>query len=369
MKITAAVADSSSTKLTVETLRLDRLHPGEVLVRIVGSGICHTDLVARDGILPVPLPAVLGHEGSGIVEEIGEDVTHVTPGDHVVLTFDSCGACRECISNKAARCQYFVEYNFTASRPGRTNRLRRTAGEVNGSFFGQSSFASHAVASARNTIPVAKDVPLHLLGPLGCGIQTGAGSVLNALKCAAGTKIAIFGAGSVACSAVLAAVVVGCDEIIVVGRNPARLRLAGELGATRVISMNEAGGSPAAAIQEATGGGVDYSLETTANPNMLRHAVECLVPGGICGHVGAAAPGTEVSLDMSTLLFSRQVRGIVEGDSVPHSFIPALIELHREGRFPFDKIIAAYPFAEVNTAIEEASWRSKPKAVLTFENI
>jgi aryl-alcohol dehydrogenase len=366
MMIVAAVAESASAPLTLDNLQLDSPRAGEVLVRLVGTGICHTDLVARDQMFPVPLPAVLGHEGAGVVEDVGDDVTHVTPGDHVVLTFDFCGSCPDCVRGRPARCANFWQHNFAGTSPDGATRLRRTCGEVHGSFFGQSSFATHALASARNTIPVRKDVPLHLLGPLGCGIQTGAGSVLNALQCEAGSSIAVFGAGSVGCSAVLAATLAGCTQIILVGRNSGRLRLAVELGATHIVHVAD-DKDPVATIQSITGGGANYSVETTGVPTMLRQAVDCLSQSGVCGHVGATAPGTEVTLDMSTLLFSRQIRGVVEGDSVPQVFIPQLIELYRQGRFPFDRMITTYPLSEINTAIKESSCRPTPKAVVTFD--
>jgi aryl-alcohol dehydrogenase len=362
MMITAAVTETASAPFVLDDLHLDQPRAGEVLVRLAGVGICHTDMVARDQVFPVPLPAVLGHEGAGVVEDVGDGVTHVAPGDHVVLTFDSCGSCRHCVRGMVSRCADFPRHNFAGTRPDGSTPLRRAAGEVHGWFFGQSSFATHAIASANNTVPVRKDVPLHLLGPLGCGIQTGAGSVLNALRPEPGSAIAVFGAGSVGCAAVLAATLTGCTTIIAVSRNPDRLRLAAELGATHAVRVST---DPVEEIRSITGGGADYSLDTTGVPEVLGQAVDCLTEGGVCGHLGAAAPDTEVKLDMADLLWNRQIRGVIEGDSVPQIFIPALVELYHQGRFPFDRLITTYPLTEINTAIDETPARPTPKAVLT----
>lgn len=365
MQITAALTEEQGAPFTLTPLELDDPRPGELVVRIVGSGVCHTDLIVRDQWYPVPLPAVLGHEGAGVVEAVGEGVTYVAPGDHVVLTFNSCGGCRMCMAGRPAYCDLFFAYNFAGTRTDGSTPLHRESGDVHGVFFGQSAFATHALATEANVVKVDPTVPLELLGPLGCGIQTGAGAVLNTLRPSAGSSLAIFGAGSVGLSAVMAAAVVGCTTVIAVDLNQERLDLAEELGATHVINGTQ--GDTVARIQELTGGlGVDYSIETTAVPAVLRQAVDALNQGGTCGLIGAAALGTEVSLDMSSLLFGRSVRGIVEGDSIPHAFIPKLVELYKQGRFPFDKLIKAYPFSEINQAVEDSEKGITLKPVLTF---
>jgi len=366
MKITAALAHTAYAPFSVTDLELDEPRANEVLVEMAGSGICHTDLVARDRYLPVPLPAVLGHEGAGIVAAVGEGVYHLAPGDHVVMTFDSCGTCRACVRANPAYCAAFAARNFSGARPDGSTPLRRRGERVHGAFFGQSSFATRAIATARNTVKVPADIPPHLLAPLGCGVQTGAGTVLGALRPRPGSTLAVFGAGSVGCAAVLAAVVAGCSRVVAVSRNPARRSLARELGATHAIDPAQR--EPAAAIRSICGGGgADFSVETTAVPGVLRQAVECLDMGGVCAHLGAAAPGTDVCLDMQNLLFGRTVRGVVEGECVPHLFIPALIDLYRQGRFPLEKLVATYPLSRINEAIRESGRRTAPKAVLTFD--
>jgi aryl-alcohol dehydrogenase len=363
--ITAAVTRAKEAPFTLEPLNLDDPRPDEVVIRIVGSGICHTDLIVRDQWYPVPLPAVLGHEGSGVVEAVGAGVTSVAPGDHVVLTFNSCGVCRMCVQGRPAYCDQIFACNFAGARPDGSTTLKDEHNDIHGSFFGQSSFATHAIANERNVVKVDPAAPLELLDPLGCGIQTGAGGVLNSLRPPAGSSIAIFGTGSVGMSAVMAAMVAGCTTIVAVDLIESRLKLAGELGATHMI--NPADGNAVERIRDLTGGlGVDFTVDTTASPAVLRQAVDSLNQGGTCGHIGAAAPGTEVSLDMATLMLGRTVRGIVEGDSVPGLFIPRLVDLFQQGRFPIDRLIATYAFKDINTAVQDATEGVVLKPVLTF---
>jgi aryl-alcohol dehydrogenase len=302
----------------------------------------------------VPLPAVLGHEGAGVVEAVGSAVTSVTPGDHVGMTFDSCGTCASCLQGKSSYCYEFFAYNFGASRPqDGSSALSRDGEMIHAHFFGQSSFATHSVARERNLVALDASSPLALIAPFGCGIQTGAGAVLNSLRPPAGSSIAIFGTGAVGISAVMAASISGCAAIVGVDRNPARLALARELGATRVIDSREedAGG----AIKGLTRWGVDFSLETTGSPEVLRTAVDCLAPLGVCGVIGAPALGTHVSLDVNTILTGgRVVRGIVEGDSVPGRFLPRLVEYWKQRRLPVERLMTFYDFDEIDRAANDA---------------
>jgi aryl-alcohol dehydrogenase len=363
MQITAAVVREKGQPFAIEALELEEPRADEVLVRVVGAGVCHTDLIVRDQWYPVPLPAVLGHEGAGVVERVGEGVTKVRPGDHVVLTYMSCGTCVNCKRGKPTYCLDLYNQNFGGSRADKSTSLRKDGQAVHSHFFHQSSFATHALASERNVVKVREDVPLELLGPLGCGIQTGAGGVLNSLHPIAGTSIAVFGTGSVGMSAIMAARVAGCATIIGVDVKPNRLELARELGATHTI---DAGATPNVVeeIQKLTGGGADYAVETTASPKVFRQAVDSLTLLGVCGLIGAAALGTEVTLDMNSILFGRIVRGIVEGDSVPDIFIPRLIELYAQGRFPFDRLLQEYPLDRINQASADSEQGRVFKPVL-----
>ncbi|MEU1728457.1 NAD(P)-dependent alcohol dehydrogenase [Nonomuraea sp. NPDC005692] len=367
MLMTAAVTKAAGAPFELRQVELAEPSAGEVLVRLVSSGICRSDLIVRDQWYPVPLPVVLGHEGAGIVEAIGAGPagdTALSVGDHVVLSFDSCGTCRSCLQGAPAYCANFVPRNFSGTRRDGTTAIRLAGAPVHG-FFGQSSFATHSLASLRCVSKVPEELPLDLLGPLGCGVQTGAGSVLNSLRCEPGSSIAVFGAGAVGCSAVMAAVIAGCAPIVAVGRNPARLRLAEELGATHTIDLAKT--DPVKEVRALTANqGVDYSIEAAGVPSVLRMAVDSLTAHGACGLLGGAAPGTEVALEMSGLMFGRQIRGIVEGDSVPQVFIPLLAQLHAQGRLPFDKMITAYPFDEINRAAADCEQGVSLKPILLF---
>ncbi len=365
MEILAAVCRTKSLPFTVETLELDEPRPDEVLVRVVASGVCHTDLICRDQWYDVPLPAVFGHEGSGIVERVGSNVRKVQPGDHVVMSFVSCGTCPTCRSGRVAYCAELYARNFSGARPDGSNALRNGTTPIHGHFFGQSSWATYSVAYERNVVKVPPDAPLELLGPLGCGIQTGAGAVLNTLHPHAGTSIAVFGAGAVGLSAVMAARVAGCTTIVAVDIKANRLKLAEELGATHVFDATRT--DPVAAIKDVTGGGVDFSLETTASPKVFRQAVDCLGPLGTCGLIGAAALGTEATFDMNDILLpGKTIKGVIEGDSVPDVFIPRLVELIRQDRFPLSRLVKTYTLGDVNRAAEESLSGTTVKPVLVM---
>ena len=278
MKITAAVTESAHAPFALQELELGDLRPDEVLVRVAAAGICHTDLIMRDQWYPVPLPAVLGHEGAGVVERVGSAVTQVAPGERVGMSFDSCGDCPTCRTGRPSYCHDFWAYNFASSRPDGTSALSRDGELIHGHFFGQSSFATYAVASERNIVTLPDSIPLEVAAPFGCGIQTGAGGVLDALSAPAGSTLAVFGTGAVGLSAIMAGVIAGCTTIIGIDRNVARLELARELGATHIVDTAER--EVPAEIQRITGFGVDFSVETTGVPALLRQAVDCLAPRG-----------------------------------------------------------------------------------------
>ena len=363
MRIRAAVVREKAKPFSVEELELEAPRPDEVLVRIVGVGVCHTDVKMRDGARPLPLPIVLGHEGAGVVEAVGSAVSEVRSGDHVVLSFDYCGMCANCQNGRQAYCEEVFRYSFGGARPDGTSPLRKNGEVVHGMFFGQSSFAEFALANRRNVVKVPKNVPLEILGPLGCGVQTGAGAVLNSLAAEAGSSIAIFGAGTVGLSAVMAACVAGCSPIIAVDIDTGRLGLARELGATHTFNGAEIP-ELVEAIQRVSDGGVNYSLDTTSNPTVFRQAVDSLKMLGSCGLIGGMAPGTEVCIEANHLLPGRTVRGIIQGDSVPQSFIPRLIELYKQGRFPFDRLIRPYSLEEINQACADMAAGNTIKPVL-----
>jgi aryl-alcohol dehydrogenase len=363
MKVEAAIIKSMKEPFEIGEVDLDDPRPDELIVRIVGVGLCHTDLHMRDHA-EIPMPSVFGHEGAGIVEEVGEHVGNIEPGDHVVLSFNSCGGCNQCLKGNPSYCQNFQKMNISGARVDGSHTLSIDGSPVFGSFFNQSSFASYALASSNNAVKVPKDIPIEKLGPLGCGVQTGAGAVLNSLRPPPGSSITIFGVGSVGLSAIMAAVVAGCTTIIGVDIKPGRLELAQQFGATHVINSIEE--NTVEKIQAITGIGADFSLDMTGVPSVYRHAIESLNPTGVCGLVGVPKPGMEVTLEMNGLFWGRSTRGIVEGDSVPQIFIPQLIELYKQDRFPFDKLITYYPIEEINQAVQDSIDGITVKPVLTF---
>lgn len=363
--VTAAVVRTKGGPWTLESLELDEPRDDEVLVRITATGVCHTDLSIRDQYLPLPLPIVLGHEGAGVVERVGSRVTSLAVGDHVVLVPMSCGACGNCQSGMQVYCDQFLRLNIGLRRPDGSSTMRDGDQKMSAAFFGQSSFATHALANERNAIRVPRDLPLELLGPLGCGVPTGAGTVMNALRPKPGASIAIFGTGTVGLSAIMAAKLVGCTTIVAVDVRAGRLEMAGELGATH--ALDNASGDAVDAIRELTGGrGVNFSIDTTAVPRVMRQAVECLAPPGTCAVLGLAHAGTEFTLDINTLGNGRTVRGVTEGECVPAVMIPALLELWRQGRFPFDCLVRQYAFAEINQAAADLVSGAALKPVLVM---
>ena len=352
-KIQAAVLRTKGGPLNIESLELEGPRDDEVLVRLVATGICRTDIHMCDDWDEGADPVVLGHEGAGVVAQAGKSVKGVRRGDRVVLSYQSCGRCRHCRRGHPPDCEHFYEANFGFRRLDGSNALHRSG--VRGHFFGQSSFATHALATARNIVKVPKDLRLEVLAPLGCGLQTGAGTVMNSLKVASGSSIAIVGTGAVGLAAVMAARIVGAEPIIGVDINPVRLELALELGATHAIdNRHEAVASRIAAI---TGGGVDYVLEITGNRKMYQLATEVLNPRGTVA-IFTGATGTK------SLPGGRKTLGIIEGDAVPQLFIPKLIALYHAGQFPFDRLVKFYPFSEINQAIADARRGETVKPVL-----
>ncbi len=363
MTITAAVVDQPGGPFALHQVEIGELRSDEILVKIAAAGVCHTDIVVRDQWYPVPLPAVLGHEGAGVVDRLGSAIVGLAVGDRVSLSFNSCGTCRYCLIGRPSYCADFFARNFGSSRPDGSSALSRGGVPIHANYFGQSSFATYSVANIRSVVKLTDDIPFEVVAPFGCGIQTGAGSVLNSLRPPAGSSIAVFGVGSVGLAAIMAAALSGCTTIIAIDLKASRLQVARDLGATHTIDATTE--DTVDRIKELTAGGADYSLEVTASPKVLRQAVECLAPTGQCGLIGAAAFGTEVTLDMNSILIpGRTVRGLVEGDSIPQLFIPRLVELWRQGRFPVDRIVASYDFDAIDQAVHDAETGIVIKPVL-----
>ena len=332
-------------------------------MRIVASGMCQTDLHGRDGYYNTPYPAVYGHEGAGIVQAVGKNVTKFAPGDHVVISFPWCGACPNCRRNMQSHCMNSFDLKMRGTRADGSTLMSKDGAPVYSAFFQQSSFATHAIANERYMVKVRNDAPLELLGPFACSGQTGAGAVLNSMQPRAGDAFAVFGVGAVGLSGLMAAKIAGCDPIIAIDLHDERLALARALGATHAI--NHAGRSDVVAdIRKITGDGVRFSLETSAQPAVFREAVEALMPAGTCVLLGSARSGTEVSFDMPFLQFGRVVRGVIQGESHPQELIPKLVDLLMQGKMPVDRMMTFYPLAEINRAAQESSRGTTIKPVL-----
>ncbi|GAC84610.1 putative aryl-alcohol dehydrogenase [Gordonia paraffinivorans NBRC 108238] len=360
--ITAACILEPGGPFTLREVQLAEPGPGEVLIEIRGMGLCHTDIAARFGL---PAPMVLGHEGSGVVAAVGPEVSRVAVGDHVAVSFASCGECAQCRRDQPAYCVRFAELNYGGGlRADGTTPIQADGQNVASAFFGQSSFASHALAAERNVVKVDPSVPFEVVGPLGCGLQTGAGAVMNSLDCRPGESILITGAGPVGLAAVMAAKERGLTTIIVSDLDAQRRGLAEELGATATIDPTA--GGLAEQVRGIIPDGVDYAFDNTGVPQVLQDAVGAIAPLGTLGFVGVPqdmAATFELPI-VPAMVTGLTVRGITEGDSDPATFIPYLIELYRAGKFPVDRLISSFPFEEIEQAVKAQAAGEAVKVVL-----
>lgn len=363
----AALVRELKGPLTIESIDVDPPRPTEVRVRMVATGVCHTDMVVRDGAgFSLPTPFVAGHEGAGVVESVGALVSGLAVGDHVVLSFTSCDACPSCRKKLPAYCFNLGLLNLSGGRADGSSPLSQKAQRVSGAFFNQSSFATYAIADQRNAVKVSKDLPLELLGPLGCGIQTGAGAAINSLRLGPGDSLAIFGGGAVGLSALLGAVAVGAGPVIVVEPKAERRALALELGAAHAIDP-VATPDVLRALRALSGGGVTHALDTTGNPKVIAIAGESMLFNGMLGLLGVPPVDATLPLDMMSLLGrGAGAKYIVEGDADPQTFIPHMIDLHRQGRFPFDRLITKFSFEDINEAMASSERGEVIKPVLVY---
>lgn len=366
---TAAVVFNHGDPFTLHEVRLDALRPDEALVRMVATGVCHTDVSAAKGSIPFPSLAVLGHEGAGVVQQVGAQVTRARPGDRVLLTFTSCGRCAACRGGHPAYCASHLQLNLLGGRRADGSATVWDGDrELNAHFFGQSSFATAAVADERSLVVLPPDVSeeeLAVLCPLGCGLQTGAGAVLNVLRPRPGASVAVTGAGAVGLAAVMATRFTPTMQVIVIDRVPSRLALAAELGATHTIETTDQ--DLTSSVMALTGGrGVDYAVETTGNVAVLEALSASLAVGGECAVIGAPRAGSRASFDVNNMLPGRTIRGVTLGDSEPESFVPFLVQAYRRGLFPLDRLQRRYPFTDINTAVADAASGVTIKPVLVF---
>jgi aryl-alcohol dehydrogenase len=362
-EIKAAVLRAPKSPFSIESVRLDAPRADEVLVELVAAGICHSDVAIVEQIVSLPPPLVLGHEGAGIVREVGSTVTNVDVGDHVVLGFASCGECGECAGGHPAYCDFTGMLNFGGRRPDGSTVIHDSKNEpLNASFFGQSSFATHSIVRAHNVIKVRREIPLKLLGPLGCGFMTGAGTMFNVMRPERESNIAIFGAGAVGFTALFAARFMGCRRIVVVDRVKSRLELARELGATETINTAETNLDEALAAF----GGLNRAIDTTGVPSVIEAAIRALRVRGALVLVGASHEN-KFSAEIIPMISGRAIMGAVEGDSVPSTFIPFLAEKFMKGEFPIDRLAGFYPFDQINKAVADGTSGKTIKPILVFQ--
>ena len=366
MKVRALVVAEKDALF--EEREVDLAEPGrdEVLVRIVAAGVCHTDAITRAGDMPMPFPSVLGHEGSGVVEAVGEGVTQVAAGDGVVIGWPWCGDCRNCLDGQPRYCLRTGEAlvsgrRFKGELRG-TSAYTHDGAELNGHFFGQSSFATHSITGANAVVKVSDDVPLELLGPLACGLATGAGAVLNEARPRLGDSILVAGVGAVGLAAIMAARNSGVTRIIAVDIHENRLELATEFGATDTINSSSA--DIISAVEGITGSTVDFAFDCTGVIGVIEAIAETVGMLGTLVLIGGAPAGASFSLDHLATLWGKRVIGVLGGGGRTGQLIPALVELYKQGRFPFDRLVKYYDMGQIEQALADSASGEVIKPIL-----
>jgi len=359
MKIKAAVVYELNGPYIIEEIDLAEPKADEVLVKIVASGVCHTDHLITSRPLSDIFPVVPGHEGSGIVESVGDLVTDFKPGDRVCMSFSFCNECFACVTGRPYECEENLRLNFGGRTYDGTTRLSKDGTEVS-NLFNQSSFATHAVTHRNNLVHVPDGMDLKLTAPLGCGIQTGAGAVLNCLKPQPGSSLVVVGCGGVGMSAVMAAKCSGCSEVIAVDAVDSRLELALELGATHAVNAKKT--DTVTAVKNITGGrGADFAVNASGTGATAGVALFCTHAFGRLAVIGSG------EFTFSGYVGARTITGVTEGWSIPRLFIPRLINLYQQGLFPFDKLIGFYKFDDINVAADDSLSGKTIKPVLLME--
>ncbi|KAH8684086.1 chaperonin 10-like protein [Ilyonectria robusta] len=364
----ALVVSSVGTLPKLTTVILSPIKPTEVLVQMHAAGICNTDLACMAGKLPAEFPNVLGHEGAGVVRQIGDRVDHVKVGDKVLLSYNFCQACSACRSNTPAYCDKMFQLNFGGRRLDGSRPLSLEDGiEIFSNFFGQSSFCRLAVVSQSSLVTVPQETPLELYAPLGCGFQTGAGSIINVLNVQPGSSVAISGVGSVGLSAIMAAKFRQAAIIIAIDINTERLELAEALGATHTLLGSDE--HLAERVREICqpSNGVQSALDCSGVTLVISKLIDSLATRGRAVSVGASAPGKRVGVELfSHLSHGREYRGSHQGDSVAKEMIPFLIEQHQKGLYPLEKIVTYYNIDDYAQAFKDMKDGKVIKAVLKW---
>jgi len=365
MKTRAALVEAHGQPFTMAEVELEAPRDDEVLVRMVATGLCHTDLTMGSFLPPEMFPNVFGHEGAGVVEEVGDAVRGLEPGDHVVLSFRSCRDCAKCSAGLVGYCDQTLLLNYMGMRMDGSQPISRDGSPVFGSFFGQSSLAAHALAYADNCVKVDPELDLTLVAPYGCGFQTGAGTVLNVLRPRPDDSLAVFGVGAVGLAAVAAAAAEGVESIIAVDPLASRREVAAKLGATTLDPADTGDQSVVDRVKGLTGGGAAYAIDTTALPAVVKQAQQSLAARGTLVALGLGAE--EYVLDAIDLLQGgKRVMSSVEGDADPQEMIPRLLEMRAAGSFAMDDLVTTYPAEEINRAVADVTSGAVVKPVLVW---
>ncbi|MCL2543210.1 MAG: NAD(P)-dependent alcohol dehydrogenase [Nocardioidaceae bacterium] len=369
MRTRAALVETPGGPFVWSDVELDDPREDEVLVRIVATGLCHTDLTVPTMLPQEMLPVVVGHEGTGVVEAVGPAVEGIEVGDHVVMSFRSCRRCGPCRAGDVGYCEQTLLLNYMGMRADGSATMRRGDQTVFGSFFGQSSLARHSLAYADNCVVVDKSLDLARLAPFGCGFQTGAGTVLNVVlgggEPRPGEALAVFGAGAVGLAAIAAACGAGIETVVAVDPVASRRAVAERYGA---VALDPTDGSAAVEdrVKEATGGGAAYAIDTTALPPVVLQAQHSLRPRGTLVALGLGAP--EYTIDAIDLLQAgKVVRSSIEGEADPLTMIPELIARRARGSFDVDDLVTTYPFEDVDRAVADSASGKVVKPVLVWD--
>jgi alcohol dehydrogenase len=369
MRIRAAVLEGIGEPLVVEEIELAAPGPGEVLVRLGASGICHSDQNAIDGSDPVPFPSVLGHEGAGVVEAVGPGVRRVAVGDHVALSWmPSCGECEECLRELPHLCSTArVPMGLGMLLDG-TSRLSR-AGQTIHHYSFISSFAQACVLPERSCVPIPRDVPFAVAGLVGCAISTGIGAVWRTAGVRPGDRVAIVGCGGVGLSALLGALAAGAGMVIAVDVTPRKLEFAEDLGATATVAWAGSPEATAVAVREASGGGVDYAIEATGRTEAMLAAFLSTRARGAAVLIGIPRPDATLALPaLSIPRMERRVLGSIYGSTYPERDFALTLDLYRSGRLPLDRLIThRVPLERVQHGMDLLLSGEAIRAVVDFE--
>lgn len=357
----AAVLEQANRPLTIEQIDIDQPRDNEVLVRVVASGVCHSDLHFIDGSWRTRYPVVLGHEAAGVVEQVGQDVTYVTPGDHVVISFHPfCGTCRFCVSGRPNLCQ-----SGQIRKGEQSSRLTRDGQPIT-QFAQVGSFAEYVLVNEGGVVKIRKDAPLDKVALVGCGVTTGVGAVINTAKVEPGSKVAVIGAGGVGLNVIQGANLAGAAQIIAIDMLDNKLEMARTFGATDTVNASKS--DPVEAVKELTSGELDYSFEVIGNTRAMQQAYDMVGRGGTMVVVGMAPLGSHLEIDPVSLFFNEKtIKGCYYGSTRARVDMPKLVDLYMAGKLKLDELVSrTYPLEGVNDAFTAMQQGEVARSILSF---